>query len=114
MSFFQKFKRGKKVSSNRKKALKQVMFGCSLAGSNQHDDAIPLFQQAIETDPNCAEAYYALGLMYSKKGMNEEATVQYNKAIEINPDYKEKIASFDTAQEDDDNFDIVKELKKNL
>ena len=114
MSFFQRFKRKTKLSSNRKKALQQVMFGCTLASSNQHDDAIPLFQQAIEIYPDCAEAYYALGIIYTKKGMNEEANVQYNKAIEINPDYKEKIATFNTVREDDESFDIVKELKKSL
>ena len=106
------FKKNRK-SFARKKALERIMYGCTLAGSKQYDDAITLFQEAIEVDSNCAEAHFALGLMYAKKEMNNEAVKEYNRAIEINPDYKAKIDDITPAQ-DEDEFDIVKELKKNL
>ncbi|MGR3319791.1 MAG: tetratricopeptide repeat protein [Candidatus Anammoxibacter sp.] len=112
MNLFGIFKKNRKSSAH-KKALERVMYGCTLANSKQYDDAITLFQDAIEADSNCAEAHFALGLMYAKKEMNDEAVTEYNRAIEINPDYKTKVDDITPHQEEEE-FDIVKELKKNL
>ncbi|MGR3218773.1 MAG: tetratricopeptide repeat protein [Candidatus Anammoxibacter sp.] len=114
MDLFRIFKRGQKTSTVHKKALKIVMYGCTLANSKQYDDAMTLFQEAIEVDANCADAHFALGLMYAKKGMNAEAGAEYNKAIEINPEYKTKVDDITPHQEEEEGFDIIKELKKNL
>lgn len=113
MSFFRLFKQKRNAAADRKKALRQVMYGCALANNKQDDDAISLFQQAVDADSLCAEAHYALGLMYAKKGMNNEALAEYNKAIDINPEYKTRIANLGVVQEND-NFDVIKELKKYL
>jgi len=112
MGIFDFLKGNKSSSKARKEALKHVLFGCTLANSNQFDDAIPLFQKAIKIDDNCAKAYYALGLMYSKKGMNEEAKTAYNKAIQINPDYKTELKNFGLTGPDEESFNIIKEIEK--
>ena len=115
MDILRLFKKGNKHASNRKKALEHVMMGCSLINSKQDDNAISIFNKALDLDPTCAEAHYALGVIYSKKGMNDEALSAYTKAAEINPDYKtraKKDGLVEEGVEGDDGFDIVKELKK--
>ena len=41
------------------------------------DAALKEFQQAIEKNPNYADAHYNLGLVYSEKGMVEDAITAY-------------------------------------
>ena len=43
------------------------------------DAALKEFQQAVEKNPNYAEAYYNLGIVYSEKGMAEDAVTAYKK-----------------------------------
>lgn len=112
--FVQRFMKDRRSSLRRKKAMRQVMFGCALAGSKQIDDAIPVFRQAIEIDPDCAEAHFALGLMYAEKGMSPEAAAEYDRAVEINPDFREKIPDTGQTEQEGDRFDIVNELRKNI
>ncbi len=45
------------------------------------DDAISFYKSAIEMNPNFAQAYGSLGLMYIKKGMKAEAIWANRKAI---------------------------------
>jgi tetratricopeptide (TPR) repeat protein len=49
------------------------------------DEAIALYHQAIEINPNFAWTYYNLGDAFVKQGKLNEAIVEYRKAIEINP-----------------------------
>lgn len=115
MDILRTFKQKNKPGRNRKKALEQVMLGCSLVNSRQDDNAISIFKKALDIDPSCAEAHYALGVIYSKKGMNDYALASYTKAAEINPDYKTKAKDeglVEEGVEENEGFDIVKELKK--
>lgn len=48
-------------------------------------EAIALYHQAIEINPNFAWAYNNLGDAFVKQGNSDEAIVEYRRAIEINP-----------------------------
>ena len=48
--------------------------------------AIVEFQQALALDPQCAAAYFELGLAHKKLGHREEAVQAYTKFIELIPD----------------------------
>ncbi|NES03749.1 MAG: tetratricopeptide repeat protein [Okeania sp. SIO2F4] len=49
------------------------------------DEAIALYHQVIEINPNFAWAYNNLGDAFVKQGNSDEAVVKYRRAIEINP-----------------------------
>ena len=52
-----------------------------------HDEAIAEFDNAIQANPNSAEAYYFRAGAYAKKDDFDKAISDYTKAIEINPEY---------------------------
>ncbi len=47
------------------------------------EDAIELFNKAIEIDPNFPDTYYYLGTMYYNKGLFEEAYETYKKVFQV-------------------------------
>ena len=53
--------------------------------SNQLDEAIELYKQAIEEDPRFVEAYDNLGRVFRSKNMSDSAIYYYNKSIELFP-----------------------------
>ena len=54
---------------------------------NRYLEAYREFKQAIEVDPNYAEAYYNLGRVYKAQGFIKEALVEFQLALRIKPDY---------------------------
>jgi tetratricopeptide (TPR) repeat protein len=62
--------------------------GYILFSRDQYEGAIPYFKKAVGNDPFHAEAYYYLGVCYSKSGATE-AVDAFKEAIEINPNYVE-------------------------
>jgi tetratricopeptide (TPR) repeat protein len=51
-----------------------------------HDDeAIAAFREAIRLQPGYADAYYSLGLIYTKQGQNDQALEVYRQALRLNP-----------------------------
>ncbi len=68
-----------------------IRFHQGNAKSSLGDDegAIQDYNQAIELNPQLAEAYYNRGLAKSRLGQNEEAIKDYDKAIELNPQLAE-------------------------
>ena len=50
-------------------------------------DGIP--QKSVQLDPQDAEAYYNLGVIFRELGKLEEAEKSYRKAILLKPDYAE-------------------------
>ena len=52
-------------------------------------EAIELFDKAIELNPTVAYVYFARGTAYSNTFDYEKAIEDYNKALEINPNYME-------------------------
>lgn len=61
--------------------------GNKLKQEEKLDEAISTFQQAIELDSNCYEAYHFLGETFSQKDELNAAANYYQQAIDINPDY---------------------------
>lgn len=61
--------------------------GIVYANKGMLDEAIALYQKAIEINPEYAGTYYNLGAVYFSKGMLDEAAAELKKAIEINPKY---------------------------
>ncbi|MFC2083719.1 protein kinase [Bacteroidota bacterium] len=51
------------------------------------DSAVTKSQKALSIDPNCAEAYKALGLVYLFKGWLNKSLQASQRAVELNPNY---------------------------
>jgi len=51
------------------------------------DEAIAEYKKAIAIDPNDADAYADLGMVYGEKGMLDEAIAECKKAIAIDPNH---------------------------
>ena len=51
------------------------------------DDAIIHFQEALEINPDLAEACCNLGVALSQKGRVDEAIAHFQRALQIKPDY---------------------------
>ena len=45
-------------------------------------EAAPVFKRAIQLDP-AANTYYGLGMVYNEMGRNEDALLQFRKALQI-------------------------------
>ena len=67
----------------------EELFAEAAAAAKAHDleDAIELYDQAIETDPSRPEAYYKRANCLKDLGRLEEAITGYDAAIERKPDY---------------------------
>ncbi len=62
------------------------------------DGAIDKFNQVIRLDPQNAEAFFSLGVIYESKGQLDQALTAYHKAHDSNPDrmdYKDAIVSLE-------------------
>lgn len=55
--------------------------------TSQYDEAIELFNKAIRYDENNYEAYYYRGCAYSNNLRNDDAMADWQKALELKPDY---------------------------
>lgn len=58
----------------------------SAAKSGHYDEAIQLFTDITTSQPDFANAYTNLGLLYWQKGDKENAQKAFDKAISLNPD----------------------------
>ena len=87
--------RGSSLSWQKKKNLselqKQARVYRAQGLESQHigniDDAMSLYQKAIELDPSYAVAYNDLGIISEAKGFIDRAEECYLKSIEIDPNY---------------------------
>jgi tetratricopeptide (TPR) repeat protein len=57
------------------------------------DEAIDLYNDTIDVDPNYAQAYTGLGLIYYTLEDYEEAIENFDQAIEINPGFSDPYAN---------------------
>jgi Tfp pilus assembly protein PilF len=71
------------------KARKHYDLGVEYHKQELADQAIAELQQAVEIDPNYAEAHYELGVLYHEKGDHKAAFRELKQAVYINPDYAE-------------------------
>jgi len=63
--------------------------GLVLVEQNKLDEAIDLFRNLTKSHPKLSAAYNNLGVALEKKGLIEEAKVQYKKALELDPAYSD-------------------------
>ncbi len=54
--------------------------------NKQYDEAKQMLETYIAADPNNAQLYYVLGILYDSQENAEEATKNYKKAIELDPE----------------------------
>ncbi len=59
-----------------------TQLGITYYKEGEFDKAIERLKEAIELDPNIAEAYYYLGLVYEAKGIDEEAIKAYEGVVD--------------------------------
>ena len=64
-----------------------ITLGMVYAGTGKPDQAIPLFEAALQKDPSSAEAYRGLSKAYESRGDIPAAEKTYRRAIELRPDY---------------------------
>jgi tetratricopeptide (TPR) repeat protein len=61
--------------------------GLAASQAGNDDEAIAKFSHAVELKPDCADCYYNIGFLQTKKKDYDKAEVAYKKAIELKPDY---------------------------
>jgi len=67
--------------------------------------AVKQYQKIIETNPNDAEAYYNIGIVYYSEKKYDESKGQFQKAIEIYPDFAEAYYSLGVVYYAEANYD---------
>ena len=86
-----------------------VDVGVNHLDKKRYLEAYKAFRQALELDPNYAEAYYYLGKVYKAQGFTKEAIVEFQLALRIKPDYlaaKRELDSLTKSYEADINQQI--------
>lgn len=66
---------------------KYIAYGAFQMDRGDLENALELFDKAIELDENATLAYANKGTLYSKKAENEKALLFYNKALAIEPNH---------------------------
>lgn len=59
--------------------------GIRLAQANFFDAALASFQRVLELEPRYADGHFNLGLAYWKKGLQNQAALEFKYALKINP-----------------------------
>ena len=60
-----------------------------LLNQKEYKEALAHFAQAIKINPDHAEAYHNIGVIFSRMKKFKEASSFFSKAVQIDPDYKE-------------------------
>ncbi len=63
--------------------------GNMLAGEGKYDAAVKSYRQAIQMDPNSAEAYSLMGSALAQAGRYKDAEEALRKAVSLKPNYAE-------------------------
>ncbi|MEA3560905.1 MAG: tetratricopeptide repeat protein [Candidatus Omnitrophota bacterium] len=56
--------------------------------NEKYDQAIVEFKKAVKQNPEDAEIFYNLGIVYEAKSMLKEAREFFEKALELDPKHK--------------------------
>ncbi len=89
------------------KKMAAVCLGIMLLSSLVYAEggAVKQYQKIIETNPNDAEAYYNIGVVYYGEKKYDESKAQFQKAIEIYPDFAEAYYSIGVVYYAETNYD---------
>ena len=68
-------------------AYTEFYIGLTFQGQGKHEEAIKHYDQAIDINPQFAEAYNNRGMTKNLFGRHEEAIADYDQAIRINPQF---------------------------
>jgi len=92
------------------------LLGNEALGNREYDEAVKLYTQSIQADPNFASAYNNRGVAKVEDGRAHEAILDYNRAIEIDSLYKDakfnRIYALEEVGRIDDAYDDLLELER--
>lgn len=91
----QRHQRQKLSSTETQRAADIYKQGILYFQKGQYEQAICALNEALEIDPNSADAHYRRGFVYRQLGQYDKAISDYSKAIEMNPRHPD--AYFDRA-----------------
>ena len=74
-------------------ALKEYDKGQKAARKGDHALALDHFQQAVDADPEFADAYNNLGAAQAALGRLDDAAAEFQKAVDLVPDHSQAIAN---------------------
>uniref|UniRef100_UPI001BCE5612 tetratricopeptide repeat protein n=1 Tax=Bradyrhizobium sp. dw_411 TaxID=2720082 RepID=UPI001BCE5612 len=60
--------------------------GAGLVGLGRHEDALMVFGQVVQHNPEDANAWRMLGIVQASLGRKEEAILSYRQTLKLNPD----------------------------
>jgi TolB-like protein len=83
----------KAIALDGKDAMPHVVRGRIYLLQNNHEDAIAELEDAVELNPNLADAHHGLGFALTVSGWPEEALPHFDRAIRLSP-YDPRVASF--------------------
>jgi len=85
--------------------------GVAASAAGNFDEAIAKFNEALKTNPQCADCYYNIGVANIGKKDYDKAEEAYKKAVEVKPsaDAYNGLASIYTTQR---KFDLAQEASK--
>ncbi len=78
----------------------------TLLKENNVDEAISLYQHAINLYPSNAQAYYNLGIALNMRGKKQEATEAFEKAIAHNPFYTKALVQLGKIFQEKQQLDV--------
>lgn len=78
-------------SSPKKSAVTRFENGVRAYRMMDFNNAILLLEEAVEKDENFVEPHLVLGDLYTERNELEKAEYHYNKAIELNPNFKPNV-----------------------
>jgi TolB-like protein len=87
-------------------------FWKDMFSENYLDSVLILANKALSYDDQLAEAYFAKGAYYDAKGMKDKALAEYDKTIELNPNYWMAYNAKAMLYELDDQVKYLDNLKK--
>lgn len=73
------------IENDQQRSVKLNQQGFELASMGKYDEALKLFEQAIELDDSNQEYYYNKGVAYSFKGMVAEEEAAYLEGLKTKP-----------------------------
>lgn len=82
--------------------------GVSLMLTKKYTKAIANFEQAIQEEPQFAEAYFNIGYCHDELGEHQKAVTAFKKAIQLKPDFVEAHYNLGIA------FDELKQYKDSI